>query len=70
MKKHDGHKFCPKSPQCRVSISFSVTCRVEFRSIFRVLSRKIKILAIPDVLAPESSFDRFFVHCLKNSFSP
>ncbi|RRT58820.1 hypothetical protein B296_00046284, partial [Ensete ventricosum] len=65
-------------------------CRVEFRSVFHLLSQKFKILAIPDVLAHgksyehgfmkkcnghklyaksciESSFDRFFVHRLKNS---
>ncbi|RZR96890.1 hypothetical protein BHM03_00025969 [Ensete ventricosum] len=54
-----------------------VTRRVEFRSIFRVPSRKFKILATPDVLAHGKSyehdfmkkcaylsFDRFFVHCL------
>ncbi|RRT31719.1 hypothetical protein B296_00053124 [Ensete ventricosum] len=64
--------------------------RVEFRSVFRALSRKFKILAINDVLVHgksyelgftkkrdghklcaeitcESSFDRFFVYCLKNS---
>ncbi|RZS25892.1 hypothetical protein BHM03_00059165 [Ensete ventricosum] len=41
--------------------------RVEFRSVFRAPSRKFKILAIHDVLAHESSFDRFFVHRLGNS---
>ncbi|RZS21596.1 hypothetical protein BHM03_00054249, partial [Ensete ventricosum] len=38
----------------------------EFRSIFRAPSQKFKILAIPDILAHESSFDRFFVHHPKN----
>ncbi|RWV83403.1 hypothetical protein GW17_00054995 [Ensete ventricosum] len=41
--------------------------RVEFRSVFRLSSRKFKILAIPDILAHESSFDRFFMHHLRNS---
>ncbi|RZS28589.1 hypothetical protein BHM03_00062203 [Ensete ventricosum] len=64
--------------------------RVEFRSIFRVRSKKFKIMALLDVLAlgkpyengfakkcdgqkhcakshAESSFDRFFMHHLKNS---
>ncbi|RRT31886.1 hypothetical protein B296_00058058, partial [Ensete ventricosum] len=63
---------------------------VEFRSVFRVLSQKFKIRAIPNVFAhgklyehvfvkkrdghklcaksrEESSFNRFFVHCLGNS---
>ncbi|RRT31180.1 hypothetical protein B296_00057747 [Ensete ventricosum] len=63
---------------------------VEFRSVFRAMSRKFKILAIPNVLAhgksykhafakkcdghkhyamsrPESSFDWFYVHHLRNS---
>ncbi|RZS19232.1 hypothetical protein BHM03_00051608, partial [Ensete ventricosum] len=34
-----------------------VACRVEFRSIFRASSQKFKILAIPDVLAQEKSYE-------------
>ncbi|RZS27147.1 hypothetical protein BHM03_00060577 [Ensete ventricosum] len=41
--------------------------QVKFRSVFRAPSRKGKILAIHDVLAHESSFDRFVVHHLGNS---
>ncbi|RZS15048.1 hypothetical protein BHM03_00046821, partial [Ensete ventricosum] len=39
----------------------------EFQSVLRAPSRKFKILAILDVLAHESSFDRFFMHRLRNS---
>ncbi|RWW56488.1 hypothetical protein BHE74_00036782, partial [Ensete ventricosum] len=63
---------------------------IEFRSVFRAPSQKLKILAIPNVLAhgksyelgfmkkrdnhkvctnsrSKSTFDRFFMHHLKNS---
>ncbi|RWW54787.1 hypothetical protein BHE74_00038610 [Ensete ventricosum] len=40
---------------------------VEFRSVFRAPSQKFKILAIPDILTQDSSFDRFFMHHLRNS---
>ncbi|RZS28545.1 hypothetical protein BHM03_00062148 [Ensete ventricosum] len=36
-----------------------VQARVEFRSVFLASFQNFKILAIPDVLAHESSFDRF-----------
>ncbi|RWW86664.1 hypothetical protein BHE74_00004552 [Ensete ventricosum] len=35
-------------------------CEVEFRSIFRALSRKFKILTIPNVLAHEKSYEHGF----------
>ncbi|RZS23044.1 hypothetical protein BHM03_00055889 [Ensete ventricosum] len=37
-----------------------ITCRVEFRSIFYVPSRKFKILVIPDVLADGKSYEHGF----------
>ncbi|RWW46155.1 hypothetical protein BHE74_00047949 [Ensete ventricosum] len=46
---------------------YVVASRVEFRSVFRAPSRKFKILANPNVLAHEPSFDRFYVHRLGNS---
>ncbi|RWV80089.1 hypothetical protein GW17_00058687 [Ensete ventricosum] len=39
----------------------------KFRSVFRAPSRKFKILANPNVLSHESSFDRFYVHHLRNT---
>ncbi|RWW38514.1 hypothetical protein BHE74_00056244, partial [Ensete ventricosum] len=62
-KKLDGRILCANRAQSRVSIGFSV----EFRSDFRAPSQKFKRLPIPDVLAHESSFDRFFMHRLRNS---
>ncbi|RWV78372.1 hypothetical protein GW17_00060674 [Ensete ventricosum] len=44
-----------------------ISLRVESRSIFCAPTRKFKILANPNVLAHESSFDRFFVRHLGNS---
>ncbi|RZS18823.1 hypothetical protein BHM03_00051147, partial [Ensete ventricosum] len=35
--------------------------RVEFRSVFRAPSRKFKILAIPDILAHEKSYEHGFM---------
>ncbi|RZS19810.1 hypothetical protein BHM03_00052250, partial [Ensete ventricosum] len=35
--------------------------RVEFRSVFRLLSQKFKILAIPDVLAYGKSYEHCFM---------
>ncbi|RWV79242.1 hypothetical protein GW17_00059667 [Ensete ventricosum] len=37
-----------------------VACRVEFRSVFRVASRKFKILSFPDVLAHGKSYEHGF----------
>ncbi|RWV86074.1 hypothetical protein GW17_00052075, partial [Ensete ventricosum] len=97
-KKYDVHKFYAMS---RVKSSFDrFSCTVseiqnighsqfKFRSVYRALSQKFKILAIPNVLAhwksyehdfmteydvhklwallrAKLSFDRFFMHCLKN----
>ncbi|RZS14604.1 hypothetical protein BHM03_00046316 [Ensete ventricosum] len=38
-----------------------VVRRVEFRSVFRALPRKFKILAIPDVLAQWKSYEYGFM---------
>ncbi|RWW35678.1 hypothetical protein BHE74_00059364, partial [Ensete ventricosum] len=47
----------------------------EFRSVFRALSRKFKILAIPDILAHGKSYENGFVNkcdghklCAKSRF--
>ncbi|RZS15050.1 hypothetical protein BHM03_00046824 [Ensete ventricosum] len=55
VKKCDGHKLCVE-----------LRAEVEFRSVLRAPSRKFKILAILNVLAHESSFNQFFVHCSIN----
>ncbi|RZS21597.1 hypothetical protein BHM03_00054250 [Ensete ventricosum] len=39
---------------------WEVACRIEFRSVFRVPSRKFKILVIPDVLAHGKSYEHGF----------
>ncbi|RRT31947.1 hypothetical protein B296_00043915 [Ensete ventricosum] len=44
----------------RLKTLHKVVCRVEFRSVFHALSRKFKILAIPDVLAPGKSYEHGF----------
>ncbi|RWV79516.1 hypothetical protein GW17_00059342 [Ensete ventricosum] len=46
VKKHDGHKLFAK---------------VEFRSVFRALSRKFNKLAIPNVIAHWKSYEHGFV---------
>ncbi|RWW73477.1 hypothetical protein BHE74_00018640 [Ensete ventricosum] len=38
-----------------------VTCKFEFRSVFRVPTRNFKILAIPNVLAQGKSYEHDFL---------
>ncbi|RWV86649.1 hypothetical protein GW17_00051429 [Ensete ventricosum] len=54
--------FARSHAQIRVSIGFSctVTRRFEFQSVFRALSWKFKILAIPDVLDHGKSYEHGF----------
>ncbi|RRT66751.1 hypothetical protein B296_00008364, partial [Ensete ventricosum] len=48
------HGFAKKQTLCKV------TCKVEFRSIFRAPSRKFKIVAIPNVFAHAKSYEQGF----------
>ncbi|RWW40787.1 hypothetical protein BHE74_00053766 [Ensete ventricosum] len=69
-KKHDGHKHCVKlraessfdrffMHRLRNSKYWPISI-VEFRSIFLAPSRKLKIMAIPDVLAHGRSYEHGF----------
>ncbi|RZS16929.1 hypothetical protein BHM03_00049002 [Ensete ventricosum] len=51
-KKHDDRKLCTQSRE--------VARTVEFRSLFHAPSRKLKILAIPDVFAHGKSYEHDF----------
>ncbi|RRT35864.1 hypothetical protein B296_00046765, partial [Ensete ventricosum] len=60
VKKRDSHKHC---------------CKVEFRSVFCAPSWKLKILAIPNVLAHRKPYEHYFAKkhdghklCAKSSF--